>query len=356
MDISKVDSNFKIETNLKETDIRFFDITDKSNNIDVYGFHNPKETGELVRVPLEIAQKANDGVVYLHNFSAGGRVRFKTNSKYIAVKAEYSKADKMSHMPLSGSAGFDLFEKVNDKTFYITTLRPDVNIINSYEGINYFEDNLLRDIEICLPLYASVKKLYIGVQESSEMVKAEKYKFDIPVVFYGSSITQGGCASKPGNCYQGFISRALNCNYINLGFNGSARGEDVMADFIAEHEMSAFVYDYDHNAPDIEHLRATHKKFFDRIRAKHKDLPIIMMSKPGYDKNKSDSIQRRDAIYQTYIDAVNDGDKNVYFIDGYSLFLGDERDACTVDGVHPNDLGFYRMAKPVTRLLQEVLR
>ena len=88
------------------------------------------------------------------------------------------------------------------------------------------------------------------------------YVVEKPIVFYGSSITEGGCASRVTNAYPALLSKWLNADYINLGFSGSAKGEIPVAEFIAEQSMSAFVYDYDHNAPNPEHLAATHEAFF----------------------------------------------------------------------------------------------
>ena len=178
-------------------------------------------------------------------------------------------------------------------------------------------------------------------------------RFDKPIVFYGSSITQGGVASRPGNAYTAIASRRLCCDHINLGFSGSAKGESEIAEYIAGLDMKAFVYDYDHNAPNSEHLRLTHEKLYRRIRESHSDIPYIMISKPtGYEHDRV----RRAIIMDTYRNAVNDGDENVYFLDGATLFVGDEREACTVDGCHPNDLGFYRFAKALEPILKACLK
>ena len=118
--------------------------------------------------------------------------------------------------------------------------------------------------------------------------------------------------------------------------------------------MSVFVYDYDHNAPNIEHLENTHEKMFKAIRGKNPDLPIICVSKP--DKT-SDWEKRREIIRKTVENAIAAGDKNVYFIDGQSFSaLCDEPDAITVDGCHPNDLGFAMMGKVIGDMIEKVLK
>jgi hypothetical protein len=124
-----------------------------------------------------------------------------------------------------------------------------------------------------------------------------------------------------------------------------------MAELIAQQDMAVFVMDYDHNAPDVKYLRETHRPFFEIIRAKHPFLPVVFMSKCDYGKTLDDNDARQEVILQTYLEAKNSGDENVYFIDGAKFFEG-ARDICTVDGCHPNDIGFDRMF----RLTEPVLR
>ena len=175
-----------------------------------------------------------------------------------------------------------------------------------------------------------------------------------PVVYYGSSITQGGCASRPGNAYTAAVARRFNANHINLGFSGNALGEMEMAEYIADISMSAFVFDYDHNAPTLEHLENTHKPMFDIIRKSNPNLPIVMLTRPKY-KTWWYEDKCRDIIKATYDIARANGDENVYFIDGTTLMetAGFEG---TVDSAHPNDLGFSSMAKAVGDVLQKVLQ
>jgi len=219
----------------------------------------------------------------------------------------------------------------------------------------YFPDDAWRQVTINFPLYNRVDALYIGLEGSASVDQGAGYAFAKPVLYYGSSITQGGCASRPGNSYQAIISRRWNCDFINLGFSGSARGETVMADYIASLDISAFVSDYDHNAPDADHLAATHSNFIRIIRQKQPLLPIILVSKPDFDQAPPENIRRRDIIYATYMQAINAGDRHIYFVDGQSLFGSEYRDCCTVDGCHPNDAGFVRMAEVIGQAVGKVL-
>ena len=127
-----------------------------------------------------------------------------------------------------------------------------------------------------------------------------------------------------------------------------------MADYIAGCRMSAFVLDYDHNAPDPAYLEATHSAFFRTVREQHPTLPIILLSRPQPNPNKDDLL-RRDIVKHTWETAVQTGDRNVYFIDGTTMLQLFGGDSGTVDNCHPNDLGFYCMAKALEPVLKAVL-
>ena len=204
------------------------------------------------------------------------------------------------------------------------------------------------------PIYSNIEKLYIGIKEGSALKSAAEYAIKTPIVYYGSSITQGCCASRPGNTYQSIISRDLNCDFINLGFSGNAKGEDTIAQYIAGLNMTVFVYDYDHNAPTVEHLNDTHEKMFLTVREAHPDLPILMLSRQKYYLNDEEK-KRLAAVRKTYENALARGDKNVYMIDGPDLLLECVRETALVDNCHPNDSGFVSMAHIVGNQLKEIL-
>ena len=130
---------------------------------------------------------------------------------------------------------------------------------------------------------------------------------------------------------------------------------DAIIDYMAGLDFSVFVCDYDHNAPNVEHLKNTHEKLYLKIREKHPDTPVIFVTKPDFWLKWGECERRRDIIYNTYINAKNRGE-NVIFIDGYSLFAGQNREDCTVDGCHPNDLGMFRMAEVIGKAVEFALR
>ncbi|MBQ4066908.1 MAG: hypothetical protein IJD22_04595, partial [Clostridia bacterium] len=303
----------------------------------------------------------NGGVNYLSMNTAGGRVRFSTSSPYIAIYAEIGDACHMAHMPLTGSCGFDLYRLDGNEERFIRSFIPPTGICHGqghyHSIIRVAEEHTpLTCYTVNFPLYNGVKRLDIGLAPGSELDFGAHYIYEPPIVYYGSSITQGGCASRPGNAYPALISHKTNTDYLNLGFSGSCVAEEEMADYIASLSMLAFVYDYDYNAPDTDYLKRTHAPFFKRIRKAHPLLPVIILSAPCHSMTR-DAEERRDIIKATYDEAVALGDNNVYFIDGSNIFFKDFPDACTVDSVHPNDLGFASMASAVLKILDEhVLR
>lgn len=339
-DISLIDKNFCIETNVQREGLKFYNVLGEP-----FSVHGVFYDGNCFRrVPDDVAKNVSDGVRVLSRHTAGGRVRFKTNSSFIAIHYK-GVMWKMPHFAFSGSCGFDVYFS-ND---HVTTFMPSVQDSDGYEAIADFANTNEKQVTINFPLYSEVHGLYIGLDEKATLSRADDYKITKPVVYYGSSITQGGAASRPGTSYQAHISRHFDCDYINLGFSGNARGEDAIADYISSLEMSYFVYDYDHNAPSVAHLEKTHERMFLRIREKHPTLPIIIMPRPK-SVLSADEQRRFEIIKSTYLNAKARGDENVYFIDNTSLckMCGAEG---TVDLCHPTDFGFASMASAIIPLL-----
>jgi len=346
-DIIEIDRNFTIETSIKRDGLRFYDA--EQAPFQIYGIF--KENGMFRRIPEEIAKGISKGVYSLHTNTAGGRVRFVTDSPYVAIKTEYIPG-KMSHFALSGSCGFDMYSQYDGMTRYEGTFVPPYNVENEYESVRNFEKFHERIVTINFPLYSSVRKLYIGLKEGSLLKTAPGYQVKKPIVYYGSSITQGGCASKPGSSYQSILSRQFDCDYINLGFSGNAKGEDEMAEYIKGLDMSIFVLDYDHNAPSIEHLSKTHSRMFQKIRSAQPQLPILIMTRPKYYLTETEQL-RMEIIKNTYLEAKEQGDENVYFLDGQNL-MELVRDNGTVDKTHPTDSGFLSMACAIGRVVEKI--
>jgi len=299
------------------------------------------------RLPEAVARATNAGVTVRHTNTAGGRVRFVTDSSRIAIMATMENICLFPHCALTGTGGFDLYVGKD----YINSYPPPVDMETGYESCIHLEGNISREITIHFPTYADVKALYIGLEEGASLSAPSDYRIQVPVVYYGTSITQGGCASRPGISYEEYISRRFDCDYWNLGFSGSCRAEPSMIEYIKKLTMSCFVYDYDHNAPTADYLEQTHERLFLAVRKEQPDLPVILMSRPKYVLD-ADEQRRRAIIKATYDNAVARGDRKVFFLDGPALFALCGREGL-VDNAHPNDLGFFSMAKALGDLMEE---
>lgn len=307
------------------------------------------------RIEHRYAAQVSERVENMARRTPGGRIRFATNSETIAVQIEYAKALEVDkNMSLLGASGADVYIGSGFDAQFIGVIRPE-----SYDAkIAQAELKLpkgMRTVTINLPRNTPLSTVRVGVEDHAKMIFAPPYTIKTPILFYGSSITEGGCALRPSMAYTALVSRWLDADFRNLGFSGAARGEDAMAEYIIAQPMSALVYDYDHNAPDPEFLQNTHEPFFKKIRAARPELPILMLSRPDTDSNPDEAALRRDIIRATYENAKAAGDKLVRFIDGHTFFDGPDRSFCTVDTCHPTDLGFYRMAQKVYPVLCEML-
>ncbi len=364
MKIDKIDENFIVNTNISEPDMVWYDA--RQFPFEIYGVIYDKEEEKFLRMPKDIAEKVSKEVAELNTNTSGGRVRFKTDSSYIAISAVMNACWPMPHMPVTGMAGFDIYRNDGARDVYFRSFVPSVNFKEGYSsGIKTLSD--FTDYTINFPLYHDVKRLYIGIKKDAALEPPTGYRHKRPIVYYGNSITQGGCASRPGNSYPGLLSRRLSTDFINLGFSGSGKGEIEMAEYIAGLDMSVLVMDYDANAPTVEHLRKTHYPFYKTIRDKNPDLPIILIShtsaiygayyyKSAVSEKWGDFASRKAVIKETYDRAVSGGDKNIFFIDGSDIFSGEEWDAATVDGTHPNDFGFFRFAIHLEKYLKPLVR
>ena len=343
--IAEIDRNFDIPLTVNKTDITFYSAL--SDRFSLHGLIYENNT--FRRMPEAFSQPVSRNVHNLCRNTAGGRLRFRTDSSCVIIHAKMPHIGKMSHFALCGSAGFDLY--VDNE--YRASFLPPFSVSDGYQSLVDFKSSWMREITIHFPLYSDVSELYIGLDDTAVLEKATPYQNEKPIVCYGSSITQGGCASRPGNAYPAILSRWLDTDSLNLGFTGNAKGEPAMAEFIQSLSMSAFIYDYDHNAPTTEHLENTHENMFKIIRKAHPLLPIVMLSRPKYTLNDEDK-ERLAIIRRTYENALAKGDQNVYFIDGPTLMQYAKNEG-TVDGCHPTDYGFYSMAETLLSLLKTIL-
>lgn len=223
------------------------------------------EEGAFWRLPDDIIDTISPNISLIARRSSGGRVRFRTNASEISFRMRLKNLEPAQCMPLSGSAGADIFTGVGENSRFCGFIAPE-NYEDRTAKTTIHTKGTLEQYTINLPRNEQLESFEIGIEEGALLLPALPYRYETPVVFYGSSITEGGAASRPGMAYTSRVCRWLDTDYINLGFARSACGEPGMADFISSLAMSAFVFDYDYNAPSVEALKQTHEPFFRKVR------------------------------------------------------------------------------------------
>lgn len=326
--------------------MKWLHITDPALSLEGLAVAN-RQSERYWRLPEELIDQVNPGVSEAARFPSGARVRFATDSARLTLRARIGAAGYIKNVGAIGKCGLSGY--VDGEWRYV--VYPTASDACEMSG-EYALDGRMHEHTIYLPLFTPLYSLEIGLDEGAQVLPPRRYALEQPIVFYGSSITNGASATHAGNAYVSIVCRRLDANFINLGFSGSARGEECMARYIASLNPSLFVMDYDHNAPNAEHLEKTHETFFRIVREARPGLPVVFMTKPDFDMDPFENARRRAVIRRTYDHAVAQGDRLVHFIDGETLFGVSERRDCLVDGTHPNDLGFRRMADVVTPVLQ----
>ena len=351
--IEIIDQNWKVTCRLDRKLRDAFDFYDPEQA--PFSIHGVFREGDcFVRMPRRIAGEVSERVAVLNEHTAGGRIRFVTDSARIALIAAVAPVGGMPHFAYAGVSGFDLYASSDGEMHYRGTFVPPLDHDGGYEGIVDFSAKERRTVQINMPLYNSVKKLYIGVEHGSTIASAAPLNGP-PVVYYGSSITQGGCASRPGNSYQAMTHRNWPVDYLSLGFSGSALAEDAMMAYIAALPMSGFVYDYDHNAPSVEHLEKTHYRGYRTVRDAQPQVPILMLSRPKRFLTAEEE-QRRAVVRASYERALAEGDRRVFFVDGTGLLDPALADYALVDNCHPTDIGFFSMAKRLGPVIRDMIK
>ncbi len=343
------DSNFIVsEANKANYDFdNYLDFT-----LEGYPFY--EANGNFVRIPETMLPLFCQNMQEICHNVAGGVLRFRTNTKKMALIVSYHEKWESSTMTQMADAGFDLYRHEGEKWYFAGNFRPqigeqflDMEMVVSANAEVY-------DYMLYFPLCSWVRDLEVGVEKDAVIEQATPRKPHRKALFYGSSITHGACATRPGLTYPATLSRELDCEMLNLGFSGNCKGEPILAELFAKLDFDLFVCEYGHNAPTPEHLAATHEPFYQTIRASHPETPIIFITMPDfYHKRRLDIDAYRNVVYNTYRKAVESGDRNVFLIDGREVFPEAIRTDCTMDNCHPNDLGFrmlvnglYPIAKP----------
>ena len=318
----------------------------------VFGVPFFEKNKKLVRIPDELIEQLPN-LAHLGRRCPGARLAFKTDSPTFTVKVTLKTLSVDIGMSLYACQSAHIMVGERENAQHLGVVNPPDYSTKVFEK-TFSKSSDLEQVTVYFPRNEQLENIEISIEDDANITEPTPYKYEKPIVFYGSSITEGGCCCNHTNAYNAILSRWLDFDFYNLGFSSNAKGELVMADYINTFDMGVFVYDYDHNAPTVEHLANTHKPFFDRIREAHPNIPILMMTRPAEVYN-NDMKARRDIVKATYNAAVAAGDKNVYFIDGETFYGETDRNLCSVDNCHPNDLGFFRMANVIRPVLKEML-
>ena len=355
-DIKKIDRNMDFREESREG-MDWHTVDDPGFVLEGLYWRKP---GEAFR-RLPFGSSVSEGVDYLAGHTAGVMARFRTDAPEIRLRAVFDDCCKMDHMPCTGVMGFDLYEGSHAAKFYRKTTRFDYKC-GEYTVTMFGPEaeRKMREFTLHFPLYAHPSEVRIGLSAGARVLPPSPWQDPRPVAVYGTSIQQGGCASRPGMCHTNIMSRMLDRPFINLAFSGSGRGEPAMAELMAQiADPAMFVLDYDANA-GVEGLRRTLSGFVDILRAKHPATPILLVSRlplAGEFSGQEFPQVRYDltAIHMEELRKRREaGDENIHFLDGTTLY-GPDPSECTVDGCHATDLGFYNIARRMAPVIERIL-
>jgi hypothetical protein len=309
------------------------------------------------RLPAKAEDVVRPPVWSLSRHSAGICARFVTNSPEIYCRWTLTSPRlAMPHMPATGVSGIDLYVKHEGKWRWLACGRPTAQT-NSAKLVSGIPAGS-REYLLYLPLYNGVSSVEIGLPKDRSLAKApprEKGK-DKPIVFWGTSITQGGCASRPGMVHTAILGRRLDRPVINLGFSGNGRMEPEVARLIAEIDAAAYVVDCLPNIGAAEVAERT-EPLVHILRKAHPETPIVLVEDRSYSDSFLVAAKRernetsRKALQAAFEKLKKEGVANLYYLEGEHL-LGEDNEG-TVDSSHPTDLGFWRQADAFEPLLRE---
>ncbi len=312
------------------------------------------------RLPASAESLVPEPVWSLGHDSTGMAVRFRTDATAISARWTVRRERlAMTHMPASGVSGVDLYVRHRGNWQWLGAARPDT-AKTTEKRLTTGMVSEMRECLLYLPLYNGVEKLEIGLPEGAQCnplpVRPAGRR---PVVFYGTSIVQGGCASRPGMAYPAILGRRLDWPTINLGFSGSAHCEPGVGQLLAELDPAVYVLDPLPNmTPEMVAQRLP--PLLTQIRAAHPRTPIVLVENveagdaPVVPSRRASYAVANANLHQIFTERVRAGDRKLYYLRGEKL-LGEDGQG-TVDRIHPSDLGFMRLADGMEPVLRRALR
>ncbi len=334
----------------------------EASELFAYGQGWKGEADAWCRLPGRAKERVREPVWDLSRYSSGIHLEFETNSEVILAHwILRSDALQLNHMPATGVSGLDLYSEENGEWRYVGTGIPRAAGENEAKIGGTFPREW-RKYRLYLPLYNGVSTLQIGVAAGAGFRPALQHDGRKEVCFYGTSITQGGCASRAGMSYPSLLERRLGFSAINLGFSGNGQAEPEMAQLLGELNPAAFVIDCLPNLPSfpVEEMISRLLFLLKHIRAKHSETPVLVVGTITYpgiwlDIDRREKWRCLDQAFRAVREQLEKAfPVPVLFHSGEEL-LGDDSLA-TVDGVHPTDLGFQRMAENLAEPLSLLLK
>lgn len=292
------------------------------------------------RLPSGLTTNVNASVHWLKHCTAGMQFRFSTDSTRLVFRwVPYSPELAMDHMPSTGVSGIDVyrFDVDSGRWIYRASGRiTDAAGATLETGWNPGEQCLVN-----LPLYNGLKSFSLEIDDGAkiEPLPPRKSGVEKPVVFYGTSITQGGCCSRPGMAFVNILGRKLDVPVVDLGFSGSGVMEYELSDHIARIDASCYVIDSLWNMDDAM-VASRYEPFVRNLRAKRPDVPIVMAEQ--CDVFCSPSTPKDGIVRSIYEKLLSEGWTKLVYLPKTDMFSGDCEG--TVDGCHPNDLGMMSLA------------
>ena len=316
------------------------------------------------RFPARAKPTLREDVWNLSRDSAGMCVRFQTNAPLLHVRWTVTKSRlAMPHMPATGVSGVDLYARDDAGTWRWVACGTPTGESTSAQLTHDFPpatDPNGREYRLYLPLYNGTKQLEIGIPKESDLRPGPAYVagHEKPIVFYGTSITHGACASRPGMPHPAIIGRRLERPVVNLGFSGNGRMELEVADLLAEIDAGVYVLDCLPNLGS-EAVKTRTEPIVMRLKEKRPNVPILLIEDRTYsdavfhkDKRERNDSSRRE--YRAAFERLRAaGVTGIFYQEGENL-LGDDNEG-TVDSSHPTDLGFWRQADAMTPVLRTIV-
>ena len=343
-------------TKIDPTGLKFLDPRHGGFTVEgLYWFDSEKR---YQRFPQAVEKLIKPSVWALSCCTAGGQIRFATDSRRIVVSAKSLNCNYNSKMAETGRSGFDLYcgNPGEDEEFW-NTVRPVPGELEFTDEVFHAEDKQIRHFRLNFPLYNGVEELFIGLEDDSTLLPPAPLKSKQPIVIYGTSITQGGCASRPGSAFTNILSRIFEMEFLNFGFSGNGQNHLEVAEILTEIKNPAmFILDSEANSISAELVNERVPRFLDIIRKAYPAIPILVLSKIPYGKRYAVELPSLKAEFKAIVEQKQAaGDQNIHFVDGSNFFAPNDYSENTVDGAHPTDRGFAQMAQALEPVLRKFL-